>query len=127
MNRSLQMIQQKSGSMRFGLLRLREENETPRIHVSTSLDGDNRVSCVIKELDIENQMLNKEVVLIQKNDKDYLYITARIDDEVKTTSKVISLNITKACWFVRKAKGNTSWLRQKYVYENPLNRIEKAS
>jgi hypothetical protein len=127
MNRSLQIIQQKVGSMRHGLLRFPEEGEKPRLQVSTTLDATNRLNCVIKGITDEHPLLNKEVVLIQKNNKDYLYITGRIEDEVKTTSKVISLSITKACWFQKKAKGNISWLRQKYIYENPETKIDLAS
>lgn len=127
MNRSLQIIQQKVGSMRVGLLKFPDESEKPRIQVSTTLDNANRLNCVIKGSPDGTPLLNKEVVLIQKNNKDYLYIVGTIDDEVKTTSKVISLNITKACWFVRKAKGNISWLRQKYIYENPDRKIDIAS
>jgi hypothetical protein len=82
---------------------------------------------VIRGLDANDPMINKEVVLIQKNNKDYLYITGRIDDEVKTTSRVVSLSITKACWYVRKAKGNISWFREKYIYENPERKIDLAS
>src|SRR5688572_16549766 len=127
MNRSLHIIQQKAGSMRHGLLRLPDKTEKARIQVSTALDENNRLNCVISGLQPESQLLNKEVVLIQKSNKDYLYITGRIDDEVKTSSKVISLSITKACWFVRKAKGNVSWLRQKYIYENPASKLDLAS
>lgn len=126
MNRSLQIIQQKVGSMRVGLLKFPDEGEKPRLHVSTTLDDTNRLNCVIKNAD-NGTLLNKEVVLIQKNNKDYLYIVGTIDDEVKTSSKVISLSITKACWFVRKAKGNVSWLSQKYIYENPERKIDIAS
>lgn len=127
MNRSLQIIQQKVGSMRHGLLKFPDEGEKPRLHVSTTLDNANKLNCVIKESPGNERLLNKEVVLIQKNNKDYLYISGRIDDEVNTTSKVISLTINKACWFVRKAKGNMSWLRQKYMYENPERNIDMAS
>jgi hypothetical protein len=126
MNRSLQIIQQKVGSMRVGLLKFPDEGEKPRLHVSTTLDGTNKLNCVIKGSH-GDPLLNKEVVLIQKNNKDYLYIVGTIDDEVKTTSKVVSLSITKACWFVRKAKGNVSWLTQKYIYENPDRKIDLAS
>ena len=127
MNKSLYIIQQKVGSMRHGLLKFPEEGEKPRIQVSTTIDGTNRLNCVIKNIDAEHPLMNKEVVLIQKNNKDYLYITGHVEDEVKTSSKVISLKITKACWFVRKAKGNISWLRQKYIYENPDRNIDIAS
>jgi hypothetical protein len=126
MNRSLQIIQQKVGSMRYGLLRF-PDSEKPRIQVSTTLDDKNRLNCVIRGLEGDDKLLNKEVVLIQKNNKDYLYITGRIEDEVETSSKVISLSITKACWFVRKAKGSISWMRQKYMYENPVSNLEIAS
>ncbi len=127
MNKSLQIIQQKVGSMRHGLLKFTEEGEKPRIYVNTTLDDTNRLNCVIRGGEADDSMLNKEVVLIQKNNKDYLYITGRIDDEVKTSSKVISLRVNKACWFVRKAKGNISWLTQKYIYENPELNIDIAS
>ena len=113
--------------MGHGLLRFSQQAEKARIHVSTSFDNNNKLNCEITNLDSEAQLLNQEVVLIQKSDKDYLYITGRINEDVKPGSKVLSLNITKACWFVRKEIGKVSWLRQKYYYENPELKLDLAS
>jgi hypothetical protein len=120
MNRSLHIIQQKIGSMRVGLLSVGEGADKRRLQVSTSrINEGNKLNCVINSTPFSSSLLNREVVLIQKNNNDYLYVSCRVDDEVKTSSKVVSLSITKACWFVRKSKGSTAWLRQKYIYENP--------
>lgn len=120
MNKSLNIIQQKVGSMRFGLLSVGEGSEKQRLQVNTTrVNEGNQLNCVISGTTNNDQLINREFVLIQKNENDYLYISGRVDDEVKTSAKVVSLNITKACWFVRKTKGSTAWLRQKYIYENP--------
>ena len=128
MNKSLHIIQQKIGAMRFGLLSVGEGSDKQRLQVSTSrINEGNRLNCIINGALNKGPLLNREVVLIQKSNNDYLYVSGRVDDEVKTSSKVVSLSITKACWFVRKSKGSTAWLRQKYIYENPERRIDIAS
>ena len=120
MSKSLHIIQQKIGAMRVGLLSVGEGPDKQRMQVSTSrINEGNRLDCIINGVMNKEPLLNREVVLIQKSNNDYLYVCGRVDDEVKTSSKVVSLSITKACWFVRKSKGSTAWLRQKYIYENP--------
>jgi hypothetical protein len=33
------------------------------------------------------------------------------------SKRILSVEITKACWFVKRSRGNVSWLQQKYIYE----------
>ncbi|MBC7873918.1 MAG: hypothetical protein H7Y01_07980 [Ferruginibacter sp.] len=127
MSKKLQLIQNKVESIRYGLLRFSEGSDQQAMHVSTSIDNDQLLNCIIKGDTGNTTFLNRQVSLIQKNEDDYLYISGRINDEVKTHCKVVSLQITKACWFTRKRKGNTVWLQEKYIYQTPGENIEKAS
>ena len=83
------------------------------------------VSIMVKDEAQKTSLLNREVNLIQKKDDDYLYISGMVDDEVKSTGKIIRLKIIKAFWFTRKKKGSAVWLQEKFIYED--NGIEKAS
>lgn len=125
MSKTLQLIHQKIETMRHGLLRVREGTEQQRMQVSTSLYDRHHLNCVFKENDSEGELLNREVVLIQRNDNDYLYVTGHIEDEVKKNCKVVSLRIIKACWFTRKKRGRVAWLQQKYMYESPGYNLKK--
>lgn len=125
MNKTLDLMHQKIETMKHGLLRLREGKELS-VQVSTSVYDGRRLNCIFDEIGTENKLLNKDVVLIQKNGDDYFYITGYVDDEVKNFSKVVSLKITKACWFVRKRKGNVVWMQQKCVFESPVKKYLKV-
>ncbi len=125
MSKTLQLIHQKIETMRHGILRVREGTKQQRMQVSTSVYDGHHLNCVFKDNDTEEELLNREVVLIQRNDNDYLYITGHIDDEVKKNCKVVSLRIIKACWFTRKKRGRVAWLQQKYMYESPRYELKK--
>ena len=126
MNKKLHLIRQKVETIRHGLLRF-NGGAGQQTQVSSSIDADNQLNCIIKDHNVGNSLLNSRVSLIQKNNDDYLYISGRIDDEVKTNCKIVSFKISKACWFIRKRKGNAIWLQEKYIYECPEKEIEKAS
>jgi hypothetical protein len=90
------------------------------------MDDGVHLSCIIREGE-EMPLLNRRVSLIQKHKDDYLYISGEIDDEVKLNCKVVSFRIAKACWFTRKRRGNTVWLQEKYIYQQPGAAIDIAS
>jgi hypothetical protein len=127
MSKNLHLISQKIGAIGHGLLRFREGPEQQSMQVSMSVDEGAFLNCIIRDDKEDKILLNREVSLIQRNKEDYLYISGRIDDEVKTNCKIVSLHIVKACWFTRKRKGSAVWLQQKCVYENPVKEIVKAS
>jgi hypothetical protein len=112
-------IQQKIDSIQFGLLRLRDEENNSTWQVKTTTNDDDSLNCIITDDDRpRKKLVNKNVNLIQKHHDDYLYITGTVDEEVNNRSKILSIRILKACWFVRKTKGGISWLQEKYIYEN---------
>ena len=74
--------------MRHGILRVREGTKQQRMQVSTSVNDGHHLNCIFNDNYTGGELLNREVVLIQKNDNDYLYITGHIDDEVKKTVKL---------------------------------------
>ena len=114
-------------SLRYGLLRFREGAEHQTVQVSTSVYDGQRLNCIFNDPDNGDPLLNREVVLIQKNGDDYFYITGRIDAEIKKICKVASLTITKACWFTRKKKGTVAWLQQKCVYESAEEKMKNIA
>lgn len=112
-------IQQKIDAIQYGLLRLRDQENNSTWQVKTTTNDDNSLNCIISEDIPRKKLVNKNVNLIQKHHDDYLYITGTVDEEVHNKSKILSIRILKACWFVRKTnKVGVSWLQEKYVYEN---------
>ncbi len=127
MSKKLKLIKQKVEAICFGLLRCSDGDERQSFQVSTSFDNNHLLNCTIQdENEKECSLLNRKVSLIQKNDNDYLYLSGQVDEEVKDF-KIVSLRITKACWYVRKRKGNVVWLQEKCMYQVPEETIEKAS
>ena len=127
MNKNLELIRQKIEAIRFGLLRLTEGPEPLTMQVSALVENGPRLNCVITDGEKKNSLLNRQVSFIQKNGEDYLYISGKVDDEVDTTKKTISMRILKASWFTRKKKGSAVWLQQKCTYETPDIDLGKAS
>jgi hypothetical protein len=127
MSKKLYMIRQKIESIRYGLLRFKEGSTRRTMEVNASATNGSGLSCIIKDEADKLSLLNREVNLVQKNGDDYLYISGLVDDEVKASNKTISLKITKAFWFTRKKKGNAVWLQEKFIYEMPTGKIERAS
>ncbi len=115
--------------MQHGMLRFyKGVDSQQRMQVRTSADKDDFLNCVIHEDENATEaLLNREVVLIQKDKDDYLYLTGLINDEIRNGCKVVSLKINKACWFIKKKRGSVVWLQQKYMFENPIQNVEKAS
>jgi hypothetical protein len=128
MDKKLHNIQQKIGAIQLGLLRFRDKKSQVAWLVKTTANGDNSLNCVITDDSPKRKLLNKNVKLIQKSHEDYLYITGRVSEEVNKKSKILSIHILKACWFVRRSKGSVSWLKEKYIYERlPGEQMELAS
>ncbi|SRR5690606_2663984 len=120
MENELYYIQQKIDSIQFGLLRLRDGEKTRKTwQVRTTANSDNSLNCIITDPAPRKRLVNKNVNLIQRHRDDYLYITGTVDEEVNRKGKILSIRILKASWFVRKSKGNVSWLQEKcsYVYD----------
>jgi hypothetical protein len=54
--------------------------------------------------------------LIQKDRENYMYIGGKITWEAQKNKLVLSIDIKKACWYVRKFKGSVSYLQEKCLY-----------
>lgn len=119
----LDLMHQKIETIGHGLLRLRQGEGHLNVQVSNSRYDGQRLNCIFSESHPMNQLLNRDVVLIQKKGDDYFYITGQVEDEVKKSCKVISLKINKACWFIKKKKGNIAWMQEKYVFESPEKKV----
>lgn len=117
MSNTLSSIKTKIGAIQFGLLRFNESNEQQTLQVKMVENEGPVLNCVVTDPAHGKKLLNKQVNLIQRHHDDYLYIAGKVTDEGELNRKVLAVMITKACWFVRKSKGNVSWLQQKYFYE----------
>ena len=128
MNKELQFIREKIGNIQFGILRCKDHDVQRSWQVKAAPDEDNVLHCIVTGDMTGDDIIDKQVNLIQKYHNDYLYITGTVSAEAKKKVQVLSINIAKACWFVRRSKGATSWLQQKYIYENYMpEQLEIAS
>jgi hypothetical protein len=125
MANKLELIRKKVESIRYGLLRFSEGALRRSMEVQALPGNEFALNCVIKDDKFQASLLNREVNLVQKKDDDYLYISGKVDDEVRSQGKTIRLKIIKAFWFTRKKKGSAVWLQEKFTYEQ--DDMEKAS
>ena len=121
MNKTLRNIKQRVGAIQFGLMRVHDRSGQFTLQVKVAENEGDLLSCLVTDDIPEKSMLNKNVTLIQKYHDDYLYIAGRIKDEMATGKKILSVEIRRACWFVKKTKGTTSWLQQYYIYDPAID------
>lgn len=119
-------IQQKIGSIQVGLLRYSHKGKKLSLPVRISVEENDSLHCIINDLPCQ-KLLNKNVTLIQRDRENYLYIGGRISREVQKNALVLSVDITKACWFIRKSKGSVTWLQEKCVYLPEMPAMNMAS
>jgi len=129
MSRKLKTILREVISIQSALLRFRHKDGLQNLHVKAAFDDGDSLHCIIESRMPEGITIGgKKIHLVQKYRDDYFFIVGTITGEVQTTPRVLSINILKACWFVRKRKGSVSWLREKCTYEkNELQTIPVAS
>ncbi|MET0638251.1 MAG: hypothetical protein ABWZ25_19630 [Chitinophagaceae bacterium] len=128
MKKDLQIIQDKISSIQFGILKMKDPKGNRAWQVKTAPSENNSFHCVITDDRPHERLVNSKVSLVQRHNDDYLYITGRVSAEADKSTRILSVNILKACWFVRQSKGNISWLKEKYMYENyTLDDMEMAS
>lgn len=120
MSTSLFRIQQKINRLQKGLLRCRDKNNQFTFHVKTTTNEDASLNCIINDEASMPQLINKEVKFIQKSYYDYVYITGTVASECQNGSRIVSIQIQKAYWFVRRSTGSFSWLKEKYAFESPV-------
>lgn len=109
-------IREKIGAIQVGLLRYSHKGKKLSLPVRIAVEENDSLNCVIADELPPQKLLNKNITLIQKDHDNYLYIGGRISREVQRNRLVLSIDITKACWFIRKSKGSVTWLQEKYIY-----------
>ena len=119
MNHKLVNILQAATSIQAGLLRFKNEDGQQSFQVRIAPGGDHSIHCVISgDVPSKVRIKNKNIHLIQKYRDDYFFISGYVDGVVKNNSRILSIAINKASWFVRKRRGSVTWFREKYTYEN---------
>jgi hypothetical protein len=109
-------IQEKICSIQLALLRYKQEGKQMTHQVKIAVDEEDKISCIVSGDLPAHKLLNKNVVLIQKDRENYMYIGGRITRESKKNKLLLSIEIKKACWYIRKSKGSVTWLQEKCQY-----------
>ena len=116
MNRKLDIILQRVTSIQAALMRFKDEKGQHSVHVRVAFGNDNSLHCVITGDIPKIKMTKKTGHLIQKYHDDYFFISGSFE-KLQSNSRVITLHITKACWFVRKKRGDLTWFSEKHTHE----------
>jgi len=118
-------IREKIVAIQIGLLRYKYKGEKISLPVQITLQEGNLLNCVATDFDCLNgkKLLNKNITLVQRDDDNYIYVGGRIHREVRSDKLVLSVYVTKACWFIRKRKGSVTWLQEKLVYVPQMTRM----
>ena len=128
MSNKLNVILQEVISIQAGLLRFRHREKQQNLQVKVVFGGESSLHCVITgDLPANIKIRGKKVHLIQKYNDNYFFISGFILREVQETTRILSLGIIKASWFVRKRRGSVTWLREKYTYETEQEVLLLAS
>jgi hypothetical protein len=126
MNRKLGVILQKVVSIQTALVRFRDEKGQHSIQVKIAFSSDNSLHCMISGDMPKTKLNNKAVHLVQKSHDDYFFISGTLK-EVQANSKILTFNIIKACWFVRKKRGDVTWFSEKCMHEVEQVEMRPAS
>ena len=127
-NSNLQNIHRKVDEIETGLLRFQYNDNQVTLHVKAKGDGENLIYCDFADKADHKKIVPGKVSLIQKSDKNYLYIAGEIEKQSPGNKKPLSIRIIRACWFILKSKGSVSWLQEKYIYDiSKGNELELAS
>ena len=127
MKKELSLIRKKINDLQVGLLRFRDNGEQVTLQVKAKSKDDESINCIITGDADLSMLANSNVNLVQKCENDYLYISGKVKEKA-TNRKMLSFKIIRACWFIRKSKGNLSWLQEKYIYDIlPDEELELAS
>lgn len=127
-NSNLLQIHKKVDEIQTALLRFQRNDNQLSLHVKAKSNGKNSIHCDFSDKADLKKIVPGKVTLIQKSEKNYLYISGEIEKQVFGNKKTFSIRITRACWFILRSKGSVSWLQEKYIYDISENdALELAS
>ena len=127
MSNKLSTILQEVTAVQSGQLRFRHREIQQDIEVKVAFGGERILHCVFTgQVPANLRMRGKKVHLIQRHKDDYLFVAGYIIREVQNTARVISIDITKASWFVQKRRGDVSWLREMHTYQSESGELSAA-
>lgn len=109
-------LYQKISAIQLALLQYNHQGKKVSVQVRIVADDNDSLHCVVSDETAARKMLHKNVTLIQKDKENYMYVAGHIAQEVQSNKRILSINIKKACWFIRKSKGSVSWLQEKCVH-----------
>lgn len=121
MEKTTPSIQEKICAIQTALLRYSHNGKTVSLPVRIAVGENDLLNCVVSENIPRQKLVNKNVTLIQKDFDNYLYIGGRISGAAQKSALVLSIDITKACWYIRKSKGSVTWLQEKTIYLPSMN------
>jgi len=114
---SLGHIHKKINEIESALLRFVDNDIQPSLHVKIKCYGKNSIMCFPSEKVDVAKLRNNRVSLVQKSEKNYLYISGQIGTRSRGVEKALSIRVLRACWFILKSKGSVSWLQEKCIYD----------
>lgn len=115
---SWKIILDKIMHLEAGLLRFQDKNQRTALQVrATESLTPSSIQFALTDGDLKKRLVNHPGSLTQKYDNGYLYITGLVSGITQDDKQVISMNVEKAHWFVRKGTGSESWLEQAGIYE----------
>lgn len=123
MNNKLNIILKEVTSIQSGLLRFRNREGQQNLHVKVAAHS-NCLHCLVA--DEMPRISGKKIHLIQRYRNDYFFISGTISGEIQNVAKILSINIRKASWFVKKRKGSVTWFSEKYTYQTSQQKIPAA-
>ena len=128
MSNKLNVILEEVISIQVGLLRFRHREKQQNLQVKVAFGSENSLHCIItSDMPANMKIRGKKIHLIQKYSDNYFFISGYILREVQESTRILSIGIIKASWFVRKRRGSVTWLREKHTYENEQERLSLAS
>jgi hypothetical protein len=118
-NKKLDSILKAVTSIQSGLLKVSNGESRQSFQVRVASGEDNSLHCVVyDDVPPKARIKNKPIHLIQKYHDNYFFITGHVDDIVRNNTRILSIAVNKACWFVRKRRGSVSWFTEKCIYEH---------
>ncbi len=104
-NSNLQSIHKKIDEIKAGLLRFHQNDNQVTLHVKAQICGENSIHCDFADKADLKKIVPGRVNLIQKSNKNYLYISGELEKPNPGNKKTCSIRIIRACWFILRSKG----------------------